>query len=87
MSLDFLVREVRKTSNFKTFEPSYNNFIDASGSKIVKSHDLVKKDTALKANQTPWKECAHLKEVNGCHHCQKFISYCAKDKCKPEWKE
>jgi hypothetical protein len=87
MSLDFLVKEARKNGNSKTFQPSFNNFIDASGSKVVKSLNLVKKETALRANDTPWQKCTHLKDVNGCHHCQKFISFCAKEKCKPEWKE
>jgi len=86
MSLDFLVKDARKNGHFKSHEPGQplRNFIDATGSSVSKSHDLIKRDWQVK--DEPWEKCTYLKDVNGCHHCQKFLSYCAKEKCKPQFR-
>ena len=86
MSLDFLVKEARKNGNYKQ-APSLTNFIDAADAASVNGHALIKRKAELNALDIPWNKCKHLKLMNGCHHCQKFVSYCAKEKCKPEWKD
>jgi hypothetical protein len=86
MSLDFLVKEAKKNGSFKP-APSLNNFIDATDSESVKRHNLIKRSADLRQYDIPWNKCKHLKSLNGTDHCQKYLSYCAKEKCKPEWKE
>lgn len=87
MPLDFLVREARKTSNFKTYNPSLSNFIDTTSGDGVKRLNLIKRSSGSAAEDIPWNKCKHLKAVNGTDHCQKYLSYCAKEKCKPQWKD
>ncbi len=89
MSLDFLVKEARKNGHYKSpaSKNGLTNFIDATDRQSVRRSNLIKRSAELSQYDIPWDKCKHLKLMNDCHHCQKYVSFCAKEKCKTEWKE